>query len=70
MPLVDVTASGISSSSAEEADRDERPLGDVAEDAGPVQALIEDQPRQEVQQHVEKREQPEHAPQLTPAMAH
>jgi hypothetical protein len=48
----------------QEADRDERPARDVGHDAGPVQILIQDQPRQEVQQHVAVRKHAEHAPQL------
>jgi hypothetical protein len=48
----------------QEADRNERPARDVRQDAGPVKILIQDQPCQEVQQHVEEAEQAEHAPQL------
>ena len=69
MPFVDVTASGISSSSATKPIVMNGRLRDVRQDAGPVQVLIEDQPGQEVQQHVEEGVQAEHAAQLNRATA-
>ena len=63
MPLVDVTASGISSSSAEQPDGDVRPLDDVRADGLKSQALVQPRVGREVQQRVEEREQAQHAPQ-------
>ena len=58
MPLVEVTASGISSSSARKPIVMNGRLRDVRQDAGPVKILVQDQPRQEVQQHVEEGNRP------------
>ena len=64
MPFVEVTASGINSRNARKPIVMNGRLRDVRQDAGPVQVLIQDQPGQEVQQHVEEGVHAEHPAQL------